>query len=210
MTPESHGDESTSVMWNSAHVWQGKSSVKESTTHVRSSRYSALTVSCFYSVVSFCWDDKSETWCWDVYLFWYSFHTPWNCSLSFLLIKRQEVVLFPAFFPFDHGSIVTRVTLPWKKRQIIWLTVTQEWCFRTHPMGLWGVFISVGGRVHGHLRQSLAQRRARTLCHATWTETFFCHDGISQQPMKNFVFTTSIRLHAPLCSLVMHYCLYLW
>lgn len=61
MTPESHGDESTSVMWNSAHVWQGKSSVKESTTHVRSSCYSTLTVSCFYSVVSFCWDDKSET-----------------------------------------------------------------------------------------------------------------------------------------------------
>lgn len=40
-------------------------------------------------------------------------------SLSLFLIKRQEVVLFPAFFPFDHGSIVTRVTLPWKKRQII-------------------------------------------------------------------------------------------
>lgn len=68
MTPESHGDESTSGMWNSAHVWPGKSSVKEPTTHVRSSCYSALTVSCFYSLVSFCWDDKRETWWWDVYL----------------------------------------------------------------------------------------------------------------------------------------------
>lgn len=35
MTPERLGDEFTSVMWNSAHVWRGKSAVKESATQVR-------------------------------------------------------------------------------------------------------------------------------------------------------------------------------
>lgn len=35
MTPESLGDEFTSATWNSAHVRQGKSSVKESATQVR-------------------------------------------------------------------------------------------------------------------------------------------------------------------------------
>lgn len=39
MTSESLGDEFTSVTWNSAHVWQAKSSVKEST----------IQVSCFFS-----------------------------------------------------------------------------------------------------------------------------------------------------------------
>lgn len=34
MTSESLGDEFTSAMWNSAHVWQGKSSVNESATQV--------------------------------------------------------------------------------------------------------------------------------------------------------------------------------
>lgn len=59
MIPESLGDEFTSVMWNSAHVWQGKSSVKELVTQVRCafSCCSASTTSCFYSVVCFCWDD---------------------------------------------------------------------------------------------------------------------------------------------------------
>lgn len=91
MTPESHGDESTSVMWNSAHVWPGKSSVKESTTHVRSSCYSAA--SCFYSVVSFCWDDKSETWWWDVYLLqiWFSYSMKLFslCLISYLSNDRK-------------------------------------------------------------------------------------------------------------------------
>lgn len=48
MTSESLGDEFTCEMWNSAHVWQGKSSVKESTTQVRHAVCrccSALTVS---------------------------------------------------------------------------------------------------------------------------------------------------------------------
>lgn len=35
MTLESLGDGFTCVMWNSAHVWRGKSTVKESTTQVR-------------------------------------------------------------------------------------------------------------------------------------------------------------------------------
>lgn len=35
MTPESLGDGSTSVMWNSARVWQEKSSVRGSDTQVR-------------------------------------------------------------------------------------------------------------------------------------------------------------------------------
>ena len=35
MTSESLGDASASVTWNSAHVWPGKSSVKESATQVR-------------------------------------------------------------------------------------------------------------------------------------------------------------------------------
>lgn len=49
MTPESLGDESTFVMWNSAHVWQGKPSAKESATQVRCAFrcYSASVVSCF-------------------------------------------------------------------------------------------------------------------------------------------------------------------
>lgn len=51
MTSESLGDEFTSVMWNSAHVWQGKSSVRESTTRVRHAFCfccSALNVSSFF------------------------------------------------------------------------------------------------------------------------------------------------------------------
>lgn len=63
---------------------------------------------------------------------------------------------------FDHSSIVTRVTLPWKKRQIIWLTMTQEWCFRTHPMGPWGAFISKGGCSWTF-----------NWLHAPWAETVF-------------------------------------
>lgn len=62
-------------------------------------------------------------------------------SLTYFLSNRQKVsALLPAsqkrFSLLDLSSIVTTtITLPWKKRQIKWLTVTQEWRFRTHPMG---------------------------------------------------------------------------
>lgn len=64
MTLESLGDEFTCVTWNSAHVWQGKSTVKESATQVRhaiSFCCSAPSIFCRSSVICFCWADESES-----------------------------------------------------------------------------------------------------------------------------------------------------
>lgn len=122
MTPESLGAEYTSATWNSARARPGKSSAKESTTQVR---------------VSALWTWTS----WKIKLplnFW--FRITWDSYQA----QRKGITSPPWAGFFDQGSMVT--TSRWMKRQIIWLTVTQEWCCRTHPMGLRGVFISRGGR----------------------------------------------------------------
>lgn len=88
---------------------------------------------------------------------------------------QKVSVLLPRLC-FDQTSMVT--TSPWMKRQIIWLTVTQEWCCRTHPMGLRGVFISKG-HVCGHS----TFLRTKDSEVAGWfmlpepKQDFFCHGG---------------------------------
>lgn len=126
MTPESLGAEYTSGTWNSARVRPGKSSAKESTTQVR---FSAL-LAWMSSKVKFC------LYCW------------FQITSDTYQANRKGITSPPSSCFFDQSSMVT--TSLWMKRQIIWLTVTQEWCCRAHPMGLRGVFISKGD-VRGHL-----------------------------------------------------------
>lgn len=92
MTSESLGDEFTFVMWNSAHVWQGKSSVKESATQVRR----AFSCCCSAPTVLFLfcsllllewWEWNPIRWCIHGNLKQYALPQTVKLNWTFLLIS---------------------------------------------------------------------------------------------------------------------------
>lgn len=242
MTSESLGDEFTSVMWNSAHVWQGKSSVRESTTRVRHAFCfccSAMNVSSFFffAIFCYCWGDESETqynrlqWL-QRYLLWQPLElmfksvdydkqniaTYWNVLGFFFTLNKQKdknlatlathIIFFiklynlisglqksirspPSlkkfFFTlirwglkdvpypfFDHSSIVTRVTLHWRKGRLydsLWLRNG----VLGHTPWVHRILSSQWGDVHGRLADSpgIKEIQSGRYFHASSAETAF-------------------------------------